>query len=96
MAVMEYARIIYEDSSDDETETIEKIDNYAECTIPHMSDKQFQTHFRMSPSTFEDLLRRMHTVQQQNNYNHVGYPRTDLVKEAMIMIWYLGNLKSFR
>ena len=97
MAVIQYAKMIYcEDSSDEDDRVLEKIENYAEYTVPHMTDRKFQRHFRMNPETFEDLLRKMHVVYNDNHYKHVGFPRTAMEKETLIMIWYLGNIECFR
>jgi hypothetical protein len=95
--VIQFVRMLYyEDSSDEDDVLLEKIDNYAELTVPYLTDKQFQMNFRMAPNTFEDLLRKMNTIRVHNNYRHVGYPRTSLEKETMILIWCLGNPESFR
>lgn len=85
------------DSDDDEHVLLEKVDNYAETTVPYMSDRQFKLHFRMSPETFEDLLQKLNLVYMQNtDYPRKGHPSISLDKAAMILIWYLGNLESFR
>lgn len=93
--IAHYARLAFMDSSDEE-ESIPKIKGYVEDIIPLLPTKQFKQHFRMSPDTFYDLLGKMGSVLQDEEFKHVGYPRSNLDKEAMITIWYLGNLESFR
>lgn len=97
MPVVTFARDLFE-SSDEETNVIEKIENFFEQTVPNMNDKQFKTHFRMNSDTFQDLLNRAGRVYRQNNTNvsNVGRPRTDLEKELLVLIWCLANLESFR
>lgn len=80
------------DSSDEEEEgnVIEKIESFAEITVPLRTDQEFKEHFRMIQSTFEDLLRKVDSVM--NYETKKGYPRTKLEKELMVSIWYLGNI----
>lgn len=48
-SVVEFANdIIFYDDEDDEKRTLEKISNYAEITIPRLTDHQFKRHFRMN------------------------------------------------
>lgn len=79
---------------EDEHEVIEKIENFGEITVIHMSSQQFKIHFRMFPETFEDLLRKMYNANEEIR----RYPRSKIPieKEVMITIWYLGNIESFR
>lgn len=85
---------LFEESSDEEANVVEKIDNFAEATVPLMTNKQFKVHFRMDPTTFEDLLVKINSVQDFDSSR--GYPKTSLEKEVMITIWYFGNLESIR
>lgn len=96
-AIVNYAREIFDDSSEEE-EIIEKVDRYAEYTVPHLNVKQFKAHFRMETQTFEDLVEKANRVYTQNNLNpsNVGHPRISIEKELMVTMWYLGNLESFR
>lgn len=83
------------DSDDEENLILEKVDNYAEDTVPYMNDRQFQMPFRMTPATFEILLRKMHFVQNRDTPQR-GRPSISLEKEVMILIWCLGNIECFR
>ncbi|CAH1373259.1 unnamed protein product [Tenebrio molitor] len=99
--VIDFARNVLLDNEDssEENDVLEKVDNFAEYTVPHMTDRQFQMHFRLTVETFEDLLQKMYAVRAEyinnNNVKH-GFPRTILEKEAMIMIWSLSNQECFR
>ena len=63
------------DSSDDEssegedtpvrTEII-KVKQYAEVLVPAMRDETFRRHFRMSPSTFQQLLEQLSPLLDAN------------------------------
>lgn len=94
-AVTQFVKLALMDSSDEE-ESLQKVEGYAENTVPYMPNKQFRQHFRMEPETFENLLRQMGSVLKQEKFNHTGYPRNSLEKEALVTIWYLGNMESFR
>ncbi|CAH2011892.1 unnamed protein product [Acanthoscelides obtectus] len=74
---------------------LEKIENFAEVTVPQFSDRQFQQHFRMSPTTFEDLLEKL-SVVFHNRPDGPGRFPVPMEKQAMIALWCLSNLESFR
>lgn len=96
LAVVRFASTcLFHDSSSEDEDICEKVENYAELTVPFMSDKQFQHNFRISVSTFEDLLRKCNQILL-NVTHHVGFPKTVLDKELMITIWYLANIESLR
>lgn len=85
--------IIFDDD-DEINETLEKVDNFAEETVPRYSDKQFKIHFRMSPGTFEAFLQQMHSVRI--NTPSAGHPEMNLEKQALMTLWCLSNMESFR
>lgn len=87
------AYAFYDSDSEVEDTKLEKIWSYAETTVPYFSDKQFQRNFRMSSTTFEDLVQKCYTVRVEHAS---GHPRMSLEKEVMITVWYLENLESFR
>lgn len=94
--IIEYAKnTVFEESSDEE-DVLEKVESYAELTIPLMSDKQFKQNFRMTALTFEDLLQKCNQVLRNNHFNHTGFPMTSTEKSLLITVWYLGNLESLR
>lgn len=97
LPVVEFAKNVFlYSSSEDEDVVLEKVDNYAELTVPFLSDKQFKQHFRLNVHTFEDLLIKCNQILQNDNNFHSGFPKTTLEKELMITIWYLGNMESLR
>lgn len=91
--------IIEELLSSDEEETdrnvLEKQENFAEITVPNFNSQQFKQHFRMNPETFESLLVKLHQNNEINGLRK-GQPELKLEKQAMITIWYLANMESFR
>lgn len=91
--ILAIIREYFLEDEDEEINIIEKVENFAEITVPLFDDRQFKRHFRMTPTTFEDLLKKINTLTHARG---VGYPRTVLEKEVMVTIWYLGNLESFR
>jgi hypothetical protein len=95
LPVVQYAYFMFDDSTDEENNIIEKIENFAEITVPNMNDHQFKMHFRMTPTTFEDLICKATRVARTraNNVNHVGHPRMNIEKEFLIVIWCLSNLE---
>lgn len=82
------------DSDDEESVNLEKIKNFVEETVPYFTDRQFREHFRMSPETFEEFLKKLHTVTERNVL--VGHPEILLEKQGMITLWCLANIESFR
>lgn len=92
-----YAKeLFYDDSSEEEADNvIEKVDKYAEFTVPNMNDNQFQVHFRATAATFQSLCQKV-AICSQREENRVGFPRMIIEKELMITLWYIGNLESFR
>ncbi|KAG5880713.1 hypothetical protein JTB14_025556 [Gonioctena quinquepunctata] len=88
-------QIIFDEDDEEEQCALEKVEHFAEETVPHFTDMQFKQHFRMSPQTFEDFLRKLHTVAGHDAVA-VGHPEIALEKEAMIALWCLANMESFR
>lgn len=95
--VLNFAQNIFFESSDSDTEEIEKnpmVQNYAEEIVPRFSDKTFKSHFRINPCTFENLLGKLYSV-----YDHTVHCETVPVlldKQLMLTIWCLANPKCFR
>ncbi|KAG5878137.1 hypothetical protein JTB14_003905 [Gonioctena quinquepunctata] len=88
-------QIIFDEDDEEEQCALEKVEHFAEETVPHFTDMQFKQHFRMSPQTFEDYLRKLHTVAGHDAVA-VGHPEIALEKEEMIALWCLANMESFR
>lgn len=81
------------DSDEEEKSCLDKIWGFAEETVPNFNDKQFVSHFRMTPTTFENLYNRI-GAHWQTRVD--GKPEIALEKQLMIAIWYLANIESFR
>ncbi|KAJ8932762.1 hypothetical protein NQ314_014463 [Rhamnusium bicolor] len=90
--------LLDDDEDDEETRLIlQKVWGFAEETVPNFSDRQFHSHFRMTPTTFEDILRKMHAVAEINVQAHAGgNPETPIEKQLLIALWYMSNIESFR
>ncbi|KAJ8910340.1 hypothetical protein NQ315_004539 [Exocentrus adspersus] len=75
----------------------EKVWGFAEQTVSNFTDRQFQVHFRLNPSTFDNLLEKMHHIDERNFQKIGGNPEVPLSKQLMITLWYLANnIESFR
>ncbi|XP_044755879.1 uncharacterized protein LOC123314580 [Coccinella septempunctata] len=83
-----------EDEDEVDVNVNEKVENFAELIVPQYSDKQFQQHFRMKPSTFEDFLQKLSHVSHKSV--GPGPPEIKIEKQAMITLWCLANMESFR
>lgn len=90
--------IFFDDEDGEDNEIIEKVENFAEETVPRFSNMQFKYNFRMCPETFEDFLRKLYNFKRQRGQCevHVGHPELSLDKQAMITVWCLANMESFR
>lgn len=85
--ICNFARDIFFDTdSDDENQTniIAKVKQYAEEIVPRFSDRTFKMHFRLTPNTFEVLLIKMCSIQ--NNVIHVGNKPLPIEKQLMITL----------
>ncbi|XP_018303462.1 putative nuclease HARBI1 [Mycetomoellerius zeteki] len=83
----------YDTDDEDENVKIPRVYQYAEEIVPRFSDRTFKTHFRITPNTFEELLTKLHSIEDNIN---VGCKPLPLIKQLMITIWYLSNIESFR
>lgn len=82
-----------DEKSSEPPASFKKMLGYAENIVPDMTDKQFQTHFRISASTFEVLLNMVHSFDSNET---AGQPQLELDKQLMITIWFLANLECLR
>lgn len=89
--------IMFDDDDDEEVperNVEQKINSFAEDVVPRFSSKQFKRNFRMDADTFEDFLQKLQSVNP--NQVQKGHPQLPLPKQAMITVWYLANMESFR
>lgn len=88
-----------DDDDDDEDEAyvrkLEKIENFAEVTVPRFTDHQFRQNFRMNTIPLKIFKKKLHSVKHHASVA-AGHPKIQLEKQAMITIWYLSNMESFR
>lgn len=73
-----------------------KIENYVEDIVPKYSDRQFQSHFRMSPTTFERLLTNIYQVETEAPAKTQRNPEISTEKQLLLTLWYLANLECYR
>ncbi|XP_018404621.1 PREDICTED: putative nuclease HARBI1 [Cyphomyrmex costatus] len=93
--ILNFAWDIFFDDTDDEDENVKipKVHQYVKEIVPRFSDRTFKTHFRITPDTFEALLTKLHSIED----NVVtGCKPVPLKKQLMITIWYLSNIESFQ
>lgn len=86
--------VFYDDDDGDRSCRLAKIRNFAEDTVLKFNDHQFKRHFRMYPTTFEDLLQKLYSCEEHDNL--LGHPEMSLDKQLMLTLWSLANLESFR
>jgi hypothetical protein len=94
-AVNIVTELLYDEDEDGDN-VIEKIENFAESTVPNFNDKQFKGHFRLYPTTFEVLLQKLHEATDSLHDIHKGQPELPLEKQTLITLWCLANVESFR
>nr|CAI5853405.1 unnamed protein product [Callosobruchus analis] len=83
-----------DDDEANDVAVLVKTEYFAEESVRRFSNKQFKEHFRISPSTFEDFLAKLYLVTRKRSAP--GHPEIVLEKQAMITIWCLSNMESFR
>lgn len=85
--ILKFAGDFFFHDSDDENKTVNipKVSQYAEEIIPRFSDKTFKMHFRITPNTFEALLIKMCSIQN-DNIIHVGNKPLPMEKQLMITL----------
>lgn len=77
--------IMFKDDEEEDVNVLKKVDAFAEETVPRFANHQFRHHFRMSPTTFEDLLSKLHAVSA-NRLVAIGHPEMMLEEQAMVAI----------
>lgn len=89
----------FNDDDDEELLTasrVLKIEHYVEDIVPQYSDRQFQSHFRMSPTTFERLLTNIYHVETEAPTKTQRNPEIPTEKQLLLTLWYLANLECYR
>lgn len=90
----------YESSDEDTEKNAEtrnlplRILDYVERTIPNLSHKQFQCHFRISRQTFLLLLPAINQLIKKPNEN--GRKQIDPERQLLAVLWILATPDSYR
>lgn len=71
-----------------------RIQNYFEVTVSGYTEKEFQSHFRVTREAFETLLRLLKPFMK-NNYSS-GRPTKDIDKQLLAVLWLLATPDSYR
>lgn len=89
---------LFDTDSDDENDfnKLEKVKCYFEETVPKYNFQQFKQHFRLTPTTYEILMGKLHSVVDRTEMRISGNPELTLEKQMLIALWYLANIESFR
>ena len=65
--------------------------------IPRYSLDTFKTFFRMSTTTFDNLLRILSTLPEFQHPDLIpGRPHVPLEKDLLMHLWYMGSLETVR
>lgn len=86
--------IFFEDEEDERMKE-PKVVNFVEDVVHNFNDRQFKMHFRMNPSTMENLLQSIEAIIPETPVIR-GHPKLPLEKQLLLTIWYLANIESFR
>ncbi|XP_067118134.1 putative nuclease HARBI1 [Centruroides vittatus] len=71
----------------------QKIENYVEDIVFSYSLDDFQSHFRLSRNSTEEVIKLINTTR---NEKKMGRPSISTDKEVLLSIWTLANQESFR
>lgn len=85
-----------EDEKPEISSRLAKIKNYAEEIVPNYSTKQFQSHFRMTPTTFQTIINKIHNIEAERHTENQKNPEITVEKQLLLTLWYLANLECYR
>ncbi|KAB0793030.1 hypothetical protein PPYR_12650 [Photinus pyralis] len=95
MAISLAKDLFFDDSYEESAnKVLPKVEGFAEDIVPRFSGRQFQQHFRITVTTFEDLIIKISAIHVSEI--RVGHPEMAIDKQLLITIWSLSNLESFR
>ncbi|XP_067142884.1 putative nuclease HARBI1 [Centruroides vittatus] len=72
----------------------QKIRNYVEEVVPSYSMDDFKSHFRITKSSTEEIIKLINTKREMRVKK--GRPLISSTKEVLLSIWTLANQESFR
>lgn len=75
---------------------VPRVVDYCEVTVPSMSDRDFQRSFRLTRSTFTDLVLRLGSKIENWARISVGRQTLSADKQLMIAIQMLANQDPYR
>lgn len=67
---------------------------FLETTMSRYSDKEFQTHYRISRAAFENLLRMSSALLERQRI--IGRQRLDPRKQLLAVLWLLATSDSYQ
>ena len=76
-------------------DSVPRVDNFAEVTVPTYSMDDFRMHFRVTRPTMEVIVRRIANNPGVPVAQIRGKAPVDCAKQVMICLWYLGNEESY-
>ncbi|XP_067143703.1 uncharacterized protein [Centruroides vittatus] len=72
----------------------QKARNYVEKVVPSYSMDDFKSHFRLTKSSTEEIIKLINTKREMKIKK--GRPLISSTKEVLLSIWTLANQESFR
>lgn len=92
--------LVQDDYDDDEEERkrrkVPRVESYCENTVPSMSDRDFQRSFRLSRSTFDQLLHLLGPKITNTGRVSVGPMTLCVDKQLMVTLQMLANQEPYR
>lgn len=69
-----------------------RVEGYVEITVPRLNDEQFRKHFRMTPTTYENLEAKLAPMLSFSE----GKNTIPVRKQLLGSIWLLATPDSYR
>lgn len=73
-----------------------RILNYVDQLIPYFTAKQFQSHFRITPQTFDKRIIVMEQHLQKPDNINKGRKRIDTKIQLLAVLWLFATPDSYR
>ncbi|KAJ3655867.1 hypothetical protein Zmor_014976 [Zophobas morio] len=71
-----------------------RIENYVERTVPNLTAREFQQHFRITIDAYEHLIQMVGPLLKRKNYK--GRFTINVEKQLLAVIWLLATPDSYR
>lgn len=72
-----------------------RIQHYFEAVVPEYTDRDFQSHFRLTRNSFNLLLRILRPMMQGDEVR-TGRPIKLIEKQLLAVLWILATPDSYR